>query len=253
MRNRCVAVLARRRAIRVPNDADLAMMGNDVGVAELWSRWERMHGGRIGKAPRRVSRVATGAAAVAAAIVVLGTAYLTRDVWLPRADAEQAAPAWMPLTDSVTANLDSKLLAVASSDVAIAFPLSPAELASLILRPSIHRPAPPLDSVEARVDTLVWIRGRLRDGSLFIAGGTVEIVRRGVAAFRVATLDVDGRKVDPHFASRMLRYRTMQRSATNRAWFEIPDRIGELRLTEGTIRALPWSRGDRRIAHSARY
>ena len=253
IRNRCVAVLAQRRAIHVPNDAELAMMGDDIGVAELWSRWERMHGGRIMKAPRRVSRVAAGAAAVAATIVVLGTAYLTRDVWLPRADAEPAAPAWIPLTDSVTAELDSKLMAVASSEVSVAFALSPAELASLVLRPSIYRPAPPLDSVEARADTLVWIRGRLGDGAWFIMGGRVEIVRRGVAAFRVATLDVDGRAIDPQFASRILRYRTMQRSTTNRAWFEIPDRIGEVRLTDGTIRALPWSRGDRRVAHSARY
>src|SRR6185312_11332203 len=74
-------------------------------------------------AQRRVSRVAAGAAAVAATIVVLGTAYLTRDVWLPRADAEPAAPAWIPLTDSVTAELDSKLMAVASSEVSVAFAL----------------------------------------------------------------------------------------------------------------------------------
>ncbi|HWH53070.1 MAG TPA: hypothetical protein VN651_16100, partial [Gemmatimonadaceae bacterium] len=73
------------------------------------------------------------------------------------------------------------------------------------------------------------------------------------AAFRVAALDVDGRAMDPQLASRILRSRTMQRSTTNRAWFEIPDRIGELRLTDGTIRALPWPRGERRMAHTARY
>ena len=251
MRNRCVAVLARRRAIQLPNDAELTMMGDDIGVAELWSRWERMHGGRA-RAARRISRVAAGAAVAAATIVTIATAFLTRNLWLPRADAQPAAPAWMPVTDSVTAELDAKLMAIAESDADISFPISPAELASLVLRPSSYRPAPPLDSVEARLDTLLWIRGRLRDGSRFNIAGQVEVVRRGVAAFQVAALSVDGRAVDTHFASRMLRYRTMQRSAANRVWFELPDRIGELRVTDGTIRALPWRRRGRSSAEPPR-
>ena len=253
IRNRCVAVLAQRRAIQVPNDAELTMMGNDIGVAELWSRWVRMHGGRGGKAQRRMSRMLAAAATAAVTIGAFGAAYLARDVWLPRADAQPAAPAWMPITDSVTAALDEKLLAVAASDVSVTIPLSSAELAILILRPSIYRPGLSLDSIEARVDTLLWIRGRLGDGSPFIVGGSVEVVRRGVAAFRIATLSLDGRADDPRFASRRLRYRAMQRSTTDRVWFEIPDRVGELRLTGGTIRALPWSRDAERIGPTARY
>ena len=73
-------------------------------------------------------------------------------------------------------------------------------------------------------------------------GGRIEVVRRGVAQFRVATLTIDGRTVDPRFASRMLRYRTMQRSTTSQVWFELPNRIGELRMSDGTIRALAWPR-----------
>jgi hypothetical protein len=245
IRNRCVAVLARRRAIPLPNDAELTTMGNDIGVAELWSRWERMHGGRGAKAPRRMSRMAAVAATAAVTLIVLSATYLTRDLWLPRADAQPAAPVWTPVTDSVTAALDEKLLAVAASDVSMTIPLSPAELASLILRPSIYRPGLPLDSIEARADTLIWIRGRLRDESPFIVGGSVEVVRRGVAVFRIVALGLDGRTEDPRFALRMLRYRTMQRSATNNFWFEIPDGVGGLRLTGGTIRALPWPRDDR--------
>ena len=68
--------------------------------------------------------------------------------------------------------------------------LSAADLATLIFR-SPRRRQTPVDSIEARIDSLLWIRGRLRGGSRFELGGEVEMSRRGARGVRVQHLTLE--------------------------------------------------------------
>jgi hypothetical protein len=156
---------------------------------------------------------------------------------LPRADAQASAapiePRWEPVTESAVSTLNAKLLGASASDVRPRLSLSPSEVAALILR-SRGRVLPPMTGIEARSDSLLWIQGRLRGGDVFVFGGSLRVVRRGIAELRVTHLVVDGRDVDPMSVTRLL---TGYESNVvgDRLRFDVPWFIAGLRPEDGTV------------------
>jgi hypothetical protein len=165
-----------------------------------------------------------GAAVVAAGLLgaVVGELWFSPvDVRSTAAIAEQN---WLPVTDSVTTMLDAKLADGAR--------LSPAELAALIFR-SPRRRAARIEGLEARIDSLLWVRGRLREGSRFEFGGEVRVVRRGLAELRVTHLVVDGVETDSTAVSRLVAGPRVRSPSTDRLRFEVPGGVASFLMREG--------------------
>jgi hypothetical protein len=178
---------------------------------------------------------------VAAAAVLGATAFLLRDDWLPRANAQPPAPVWEAVTDSVRAGLNEKLLAAGGSDVALRFTLSAAEIAGLVARSPQLRTALRRDSVSARVDSLVWIRARARGGASLLVGGTLRVLRPGVGNFRVVRFSVDDSSVDSSMDSSLVQPWRYGWPALVR--FALPRRVGRLNAAGGAVYALPADTG----------
>src|SRR5512132_4400834 len=203
VRNRCLAVLSARHSLPAPNHDDLATIGDSVGLNEAWASWEHAHTAtrRADPAPTRPGvrtrarwRSPFGKGAALVLTGILG--FVVGERLLPRADAQASAapiePRWEPVTELAVSTLNAKLLGASASDVRALFNLSPTEVAALILR-SPGRVPPPMTDLEARSDSLLWIQGRSRAGDVFVLGGTLRVVRRGIAELRVTRLVVDGR------------------------------------------------------------
>jgi hypothetical protein len=94
-----------------------------------------------------------------------------------------------------------------------------------------------MTGVEARSYTLLWIQGRLRDRNVVVIGGSLRVVRRGIAELRVTRLVVDGRDVDPFSISRLLPgYES--NVVGDRVRFDVPWFIADLRPEDGTVEAM---------------
>jgi hypothetical protein len=136
--------------------------------------------------------------AAVAASALLG--FVVGERWLPRANAQPSTPSveqvWLPVTDSVVNALNAKLSrSMIINDAPGRLALSAADMATLIFRSPGGRQAP-VDSIEARIDSLLWIRGRLRGASRFELGGELRMLRRGLAELHVAHLTIDGVEAD---------------------------------------------------------
>jgi hypothetical protein len=247
VRNRCLAALAARRALPIPTQAEAAAIGDDVQLEEAWAQWQSGHTPptgivEIAKAPvkRPVTKwrsrmVKTSALAAAAAL-----GFIVGDRWLPGAAAQSgdvlATKVWSPITDSVVAALDEKLTnASAVSDPKLT--LTAADLATLIFR-SPRRRQTPVDSIEARLDSLLWIRGRLRGGSRFELGGDVRLSRRGVAEFRVDHLTIGGVAADSARTARLVVGVRSRSIDYDRMRFEIPLFVAGIAIMDGEAQLL---------------
>jgi hypothetical protein len=84
---------------------------------------------------------------------------------------------------------------------------------------------------------LLWIQGRSPAGDVFVLGGTLRVVRRGIAELRVSRLVVDDRDVDPYSVSRVL---TGYESHVvgDRLRFDVPWFIAGLRPQDGTVEVI---------------
>jgi hypothetical protein len=247
VRNRCLAVLSARHSLPAPSHDDFAAIDNSVGLSEAWGRWEHAHAAaqQADPAPTR-PHVRTRARwrspfVKGAALVLTGIlGFVVGERLLPRADAQASAapiePRWEPLTELAVSTLNAKLLGASASDVRPRFNLSPTEVAALILR-SPGRVPPPMTDLEARSDSLLWIQGRSRAGDVFVLGGTLRVVRRGIAELRVTRLVVDGRDVDPYSVSHVL---TGYGSHVvgDRLRFDVPRFIAGLNAQDGTVEVI---------------
>ena len=245
VRNRCLVALAARRSLPVPSADDLALIGDGEALTAAWARWEATHTPtsaqpRIAapaavptRSRRRTSALKIGAVAAAG---LLG--FVVGERFLPPAGAQASdqtvAQRWSKVDDNAAASLNAKLLAVASSEVPLRLRLSPEEMATLILR-SPRRRSASVDLVEARVDSLLWLRGRLRGESRFEIGGEVVVARRGVAELRVKYLTVDGVETDPTTITRLVDSRP-RTSDVNRLRFTIPRLVSALEIAGGPTR-----------------
>jgi hypothetical protein len=248
VRNRCLAVLSARRSLPPPSGGDLAAMGDGVGLSEAWTRWERVHTPAaerpaVGVSPPtrprwRSPRAMKVAAALSAALLGFGVG----ERWFPRTDAQASAAApeqiWEPVNQSVVGTLNAKFVGASARELSSRLDLTPVEVATLILRSPRRRWAP-MDGIQARSDSLLWIHGRLRGVSTFEVGGDVRVVRRGIAELHVIHLVVDGREIDPTSVSRILTVPTTSAAVTDRLRFEVPTFIAALNVTNGTIAVIP--------------
>ncbi len=242
VRNRCLAALAARRSLPVPTEADIAAIGDDVRLSEAWAQLQT-----LGATPNTLAPATAPPARPAvkwrarliklsavAAAAMLG--FVVGDRWLPGAGAQSgdiaAEKTWLPVTDSVVAALNVKLSSVAANDVGTRLTLSAADVAALIFR-SPRRRQTPVDSIEARIDSVLWIRGRLRGGSRFELGGDVRMSRRGVAEFRVDHLTIGGVDADSARTARLVVGVRSRSADGDRMRFEVPLFVSEVAMVDG--------------------
>jgi len=252
VRNRCLVALATRRSLPIPTDAELTSLGNDVPLRDAWTQWQADHTppkGVVETAPPAVRRAATkwrprlAKVTALAAAAVLG--FVVGDRWLPGAGAQSgdiiAERLWVPVTDSVVAALNVKLSYAAANESDTKLPLSAADLATLIFR-SPRRRQTPVDSIEARIDSVLWIRGRLRGGSRFELGGDVRMSRRGLAEFRVEHITIGGVNADSARTARLVVGVRSRSADTERMRFEVPLFVADVAITDGAAELLTRSR-----------
>jgi hypothetical protein len=240
--------LAARRSLPAPTAEEIGAIDDNVSLSEAWARWQTGHtllSGIIETAgpPAKHSvgrwrspRVIKSAAIAASA--VLG--FVVGERWLPGAGAQSSAAAvdrvWLPVTDSVVHAVDAKLSKMMINDASGRITLSAADMATMIFRSPRRRQAP-VDSIEARIDSLLWIRGRLRGASRFEIGGDLRMLRRGVAELRVAHLTIDGVDADSARVARLVIGVRSRTAASDRIRFEVPGAVTELAVDDGSVRA----------------
>ena len=245
LRNRCLAMLANRRTLPPPSDEELSAIGEDIRLSEAWAQWEKAHTPPTGIAelplvktkppvrPWRSPRMYKTAAVAAAAIL----GFVVGDRWLPRADGQAhettAVRMWSSVTDSAAASVNAKLLAIGDSDESDRVSLSATDVAALVFR-SPRRRHVAIDSLEARIDSVVWIRGRLRGGSRFELAGDVRIVRRGLAELRIDHMVIDGVDADSARVARMVVGVRSRSADWDRMRFEVPGSVEKIGVASGT-------------------
>ena len=162
--------------------------------------------------------------------------------WRGRASGDIVAEkAWLPVTDSVVTALNVKLSNVAANETGTRLTLSAADMATLIFRSPRRRQAP-VDSIEARIDSVLWIRGRLRGGSRFELGGDVRMSRRGVAEFRVDHLNIGGVDADSARTARLVVGVRSRSADADRMRFEVPLFVAEVAIMDGAAKLMTRAR-----------
>jgi hypothetical protein len=171
--------------------------------------------------------------------------FFVGDRWLPRAAAQSGDIAaerdWVPVTDSVVTALNVKLSSVAANETGAKLTLSAADMATLVFR-SPRRRQVPVDSIEARIDSVLWIRGRLRGGARFELGGDVRLSRRGVAEFRVDHLSIDGVNADSARTARLVVGVRSRSADVDRMRFEVPLFVTEVAIMDGAAELMTRAR-----------
>jgi hypothetical protein len=244
VRNGCLKALAARRSLPTPGDAELTTIDDAVGLRAAWERYEKTHTPPTGTAevagsptrPRvirwRSRRVVRDAAVAAAGLlgVVAG------GLWRQRIAAQGSAPVaeqqWLAVDDSVVRSMNARLVARSRTDESSTFTLSAADLATMIFR-SPRRRFVPVDSLEARLDGLLWIRGRLRGASRFELGGDVRVVRRGLAELRVTHWSVNGVATDSTLVTRLVAGSRARSSDVDRLRFDVPAFVSSIVISGG--------------------
>ena len=250
VRNRCLAALASRRSLPAPTAAEMDALGDAVRLGEAWAQWQTGHtpanGAVEGPAPAAKRAAAKWRPrlikmSALAAAAVLG--FVVGDRWLPGAAAQSGdiAAAWLPVTDSVVAALNVKLSSVAASDVSARVTLTAADMAALVFRSPRRRQAP-VDSVEARIDSVLWIRGRLRGGSRFELGGEIRMSRRGVAELLVEHLTIGGVDADSARTARLVVGVRARSTETERMRFDVPAVVAEVAIMGGAAELIARAR-----------
>ena len=248
VRNRCLTALAARRALPIPTDTEIGAIGDDIRLTEAWAQWQTGHTPATGvvesasAATKRLPskwRSRTIRISAIAAAGLLG--FVVGDRWLPGAAAQSgdlaAEQVWLPVTDSVAAAVDDKLSRGAMSGGGVSVSFSAADLATMIFR-SPRRRQTPVDSIEARIDSLLWIRGRLRGGTRFELAGEVYIARRGLAEFRVQHLTIGSVNADSGHVARLVAGVRSRAADTDRMRFEVPTFVAEMAIMDGAAQLM---------------
>ena len=164
VRNWCLARLSVHAGLPPASDHLLGGLPASVGLVDAWQRLQRAHRSRRPWRSRRMLIGATGVSTLLLAVVAAQ--------WLRAAPA----PVWTPVTDSVRMSAEDKLWT--SRDAGGAVVLSPAEMAAVVFRRA--------DSLEARADSVLRVRGRLPNREHFAIAGAIAITRPGRGELRVA-------------------------------------------------------------------
>lgn len=251
VRNRCLAALAARRSLPVPSAEELTALGDGLGLRAAWEQWETSHTPptrvvEIGAVPTaakvrarwRSPRLMKTAAVVAAGMLGVVVGGLWRQRVGAQANAAAAEVRWLAVNDSVTQSLNARLIETVLRDPRSPVSLSAADLAALIFR-SPRRRTVAIDSLEARIDSLLWIRGRLRRGPRFELGGDVRVLRRGIAELRVRRLAIDGTATDSTMVSRLVAGPRPRSVDVDRLRFDVPGFVSSILIADGAAGAVP--------------
>ena len=161
--------------------------------------------------------------------VVAGGAWLTRDAWYPRVFGTPATPAvvaessWKPVTAQATTRGRSQIARLAGSSGVGAVSLEPAEAVGVVLDSLLRQLGGLGDDVQASVigdrlyirasvpiaslggDVLGPLKGMLDARETILLGGTLDVVRPGLAQFRVAEVKVRDFALPTKVVPRLLR------------------------------------------------
>lgn len=194
-------------------------------------------------------------------VVGAGVAWLTRDRWYPALRDGRERPVVEAVSDTLsTTGADRAAGAIGSLERPSGpayVNISPADLASLIVREASRRNPLPLENATAAVvDERLVLRGTLdirqlrTQGALGALGallgdeedvelrGTLDIVRPGLAQLRVEDFKARNlaipRAAIPRLISQMQRSRP-EGVAANGVAFEVPPHIGDVRISNGRV------------------
>ena len=247
MRNRCLQSIARRRSLPIPTSADLEKIGDQIALGDAVTQWEAAHRPLTAK-PRRGfelpsrpparwrSPLAIKSAAVFVAAVM--GAIAGREL-LPRAGAQSSdgilERPWLAVTDSVVDGANYTVRRVNADNRRT--DLTAADVAALIFR-SPRRRTVIVDSITARADSMLAIRGRLAAGATFELHGDLRLIRRGIAELIVQSLTVDGTAIDPMMTSRLVARGRARTEDSDRLRFDVPMSVTRIAIVGGTIAML---------------
>jgi hypothetical protein len=194
-------------------------------------------------------------------ILVLGAiAWLTREQWQPRVFGDRGSPTitWEPLTDAGATRAREGVASLRRSGGPAYVALSAAEVASLLVAESGYGLPASLDSVMAAIeDDRVRIRARVpldairgldalgplsdvlgRTESIEM-GGTLAVLRPGLAEFRVRAVSVADlslpQAVIPRLLARLDSRPRPDGVAPDGIAISIPDHIGDVRVARGEV------------------
>jgi hypothetical protein len=182
-----------------PSSADLATLPNDVGVADAWAWWV----GKQTSSPRVVVNATPETSAVVAdpvwwrsrrvgwgilAASVFASAWVLSAQVRPLATGAARTDSWTLVADTSLAHVNGVLLNLGQVSAPIDVSLTPADVAALVFGSSLRRRPPAVTDLEARVDTLMSIRGRVAEASgvsRFELRGNVRVARPGLGQFDI--------------------------------------------------------------------
>jgi hypothetical protein len=244
VRNRCLQSIARRRSLPVPTPADLEKIGDQVSLSDAMEQWAAAH-----QPPKRVPRGGFELPArprarwrspvliKSAAVIVAGLmGVIAGRQFLPRAEAQSSdgivERPWLAVTDSVASGVNNTIYRVA--DDTRRTMLSAADVAALIFR-SPRRHTVFVDSIEARADSLLSIRGHLAANATFELRGDLHLVRRGTAELVVRSLIVDGTELEPTKITRLVARGRARTEDSDRLRFDVPLNVANIGVFDGAV------------------
>jgi hypothetical protein len=136
------------------------------------------------------------------------------------------------VTDSVVEGLNNNVRRV--SDDNRRTELSAADVAALIFR-SPRRRTVFVDSIVARADSMISIRGQLAANAKFELCGDLHLIRRGIAELVVRSLSVDGVDLEPAKITRLVARGRARTEESDRLRFDVPITVTSIAVVDGTI------------------
>jgi hypothetical protein len=251
VRNRCLANLAQARSMPVPSARDLAAIGDDIGLRDAWASWSaRQSGGArivVSETPNvptaawwRTRRVVWGSLTA----TVLASAWVVRaHAWpIGASDARPPSEQWTMVGDTSIAHVNTVLLRLGQTSATLSVPLSPADVASLVLRRALWRNPALLTDVEARIDSLLWIRGILLGNPdaprRFELVGRVRVPRAGMGQMDIVALSADDSIDLRPSPARVIDTNPNRRSDLPPIRFALPNFVRDIQLAEGSAMLL---------------
>jgi hypothetical protein len=227
-----------------PRTSEFAHLGTTLSLREAAAEWSKRAAAAQGLALQRArtrSRHAL-AGALAAALLFL-TVMPTRANVVATTGWPPATRAWVSVTDSLVAAVNAKLLRLGQSEARFTMPLSSAELAALVLgaRPVMRISV--LESIEARADSALQIRGFLPGGGRMVMRGDVRVSRRGTGEFRLWQVSLNGISIPVAQYSGPPSGGTDREVDAPRFRFDLPRFVRAIRVTGGRAFVVPESSG----------
>ena len=131
------------------------------------------------------------------------------------------------MADTSLAHVNGVLLSLRQASAPINVSLTSADVAALVFSSSLRRNPPAVASLEARVDSLISIRGSLADASgtptLFEVRGSVRVARPGLGKFDIAEFYL----IDGSIGRRAAELPPIR--------FTLPRFVRALKVVEGTV------------------